>query len=61
MEQLFALATVMVTVAFAVVYTIAALNGPSKVKWAVTRKVLRDSGGGIPPIALSGKPPGIIG
>jgi len=32
MEQLFALATVMVTVAFAVVYTIAALNGPSKVK-----------------------------
>jgi len=32
MEKLFALATVMVIVAFAVVYTIAALNGPSKVK-----------------------------
>ena len=32
MEKLFALATMMVIVAFAVVYTIAALNGPSKVK-----------------------------
>ena len=32
MEKLFALATVMVIVAFAVVYTIAALNGPSKAK-----------------------------
>jgi hypothetical protein len=31
MEKLFALAIVMVIVAFAVVYTIAALNGPSKV------------------------------
>ena len=32
MEKLFALATMMVIVAFAVVYTIAALNGPSKAK-----------------------------
>jgi hypothetical protein len=32
MEKLFALAIVMVIAAFAVVYTIAALNGPSKIK-----------------------------
>jgi len=31
MEKLFALAIVMVIIAFAVAYTIAALNGPSKV------------------------------
>ena len=32
MEKLFALATVTVIVGFAVVYTIAALNGPGKAK-----------------------------
>lgn len=32
MEKLFALAIVMMIVTFAVVYTIAALNGPSKIK-----------------------------
>ena len=45
MEKLFALAIVMVIVAFAVVYTIAALNAPSTVKSSQARHPTNRGGG----------------